>query len=494
MLAWGWIFLGAAGCWAAYRLWDRFVRVADGDGQGGFWDFVKNPDALKQPRPPPPGQAFPLPVGDAPEAWDACLRAAIGHQWDVFEYYRLAQRSPLLSSAAVRLMRDAAFVGQAWPIRNSLPYWNLSALERLLGQVVPLEVLPHVEPFLLHADEWCRNTAAHILGRIDHADAAATMRRCIRTEDRRLRDGLFQGMANTVHERPGCHRLIVELWSDLVEALVAGRVNYSSVPTLIRRLAGADRQRACADLHRDALLRWDHGELADILEGLGAVGIPPSRDVIVALIARWHGEAASEGNAFRRGRILGACLGLLAGAQAAEADEETKALVLGLLDDPSGDTRRSACPAFLRLNGISTDPAHICHDILHRQHGLLSPPQRAYAAVHDLLAEVQNGGWHQYFVNPSGNGWKDCMTGAEEMGLRQVVADLARAARLFGTDGPEVNRDRRWQQLARFTKHQDQVLEDLGIDGNAVEVALARYAVRHRSEFLPVLAPPPEPS
>ena len=486
----GWICLGAGGCWVVYVLWDEYFRPAQGDGKGGFWDFVKNPGAGKERRwADPLGKAFPLPDVDTSAAWEVSLRKAIEQKWDTFEYVRMADRSPHVAPAAARLMRDTAFVGQAWPNPDDgLPHWNLSALEILLGKVVPLDVLPFVEPFLAHEDEWCRSCAAEILGRIDDVHAAKTQRRCMKSGDGRMRDGLFRGMANTVYERTGSQELIQVLWPDLCQALAFEHITYLSVPTIIHRMAEADRERAVADLHAERILRWNHRNLDEILAGLRGAKIPPARNVILGLAARWQHEATPEwSSAYHRGKVLGACLMLLLPENAEEVDAETKILVMSMLDDSSKEARSSACPAFLRMHGLTVDPGHICHSILYERKGILSQPQRAYFEVQILLGEVQNGGWHQYFVNSSGNGWKHGLAGAEEMGLRQVVEDMKRAAALFGPDGPDVNRDRRWERLSQFTKHQDKILEELGIEGDTVEVAMAKYAVLHRDEFLPSL-------
>jgi len=492
MSPFGWTCLGIGGCWLAYVIWDEYVRPARGDGKGGFWDFVKNPGAMKNRRwSDPPGKAFPLPAGDSEEAWDASLRKAIEEQWDTFEYTRMADRSPRIAPAAARLMRDSAFVGHAWPNPdNGLPHWNLSALERLLGQVVPIDVLPHVEAFLAHDNEWCRHCAAEILGRIDDVRAASAIRRCISSDDHRLREGVFHGMTTTVYEREGSSELIRSLWPDLLQAFAAEKVYYSSVSTIIRRMAGADSDRARSELHAEAILRWDHRNLDDILAGLRSAKIPPERNLVLGLAERWRKEPAPEwSSAYHRGKVLGACLMLLLPSNAERADAETKALVMAMLDDPSKEARSSACPAFLRMHGITIDPASLCHAILYDQKGILSPPQRSYWEVQLLLGEVQNGGWHQYFVNSSGDGWKYCLSGAKEMGLQQVVGDMGKATALFGPEGPDVSRDRRWEQLSQFSKHQDKILEGLSIEGNDVEVALAKFAVQNRDEFLPSILP-----
>jgi hypothetical protein len=72
------------------------------------------------------------------------------------------------------------------------------------------------------------------------------------------------------------------------------------------------------------------------------------------------------------------------------------------------------------------------------------------------------------------------------MGLTAIERDFITAIQLFGPQGPDVNRDKRWSQLSGFSKHKDSILKSLPFSGDEVEVALAKYAVLHRDEFLPL--------
>jgi hypothetical protein len=155
------------------------------------------------------------------------------------------------------------------------------------------------------------------------------------------------------------------------------------------------------------------------------------------------------------------------------------------MEDHDGKTRSGVCSAYLRINGIDS-PYNVCYSIVYERKGLLTQPQQRLWEVSLLLNEVQNGGWHQYFVNSSGDGWKVCLEGAEEMGLAEVVADMKKAIGAFGSSEPSTNRDLRWEQLSKLPKHQDGILEELGIDGDAVELALAKYAVKYRDDFVPL--------
>jgi hypothetical protein len=488
MSPFGWACLIGAVGWMLYVLWDEFIRPNRGDGKGGFWDFVKNPGRFKNRAAlTRPGKEWELPDNSDPSAWDVHIRAAIEQQWDVFEYTRMADRSPQIAPAAARLMQDIEFVRIAWVCEEKdLPRWNLSALERLLGRVVPISVLGKVLPFLEHENKWCRNTAAEILGRIDFPEAAEAIRKCIRSEDEKLRTGVMYGMCRTVHEREGCRELIIAVWDDLVESFRTERIYYDNVVGIVGRMASADRDRAVRDLHAPEVLRVYHRNLDNILRGLRAADILPEKQKILDFAEAWKNEPISEKHsAYHRGEVLGACMWCLLPPRGQQADKAIGALVGALMEDHDGKTRSSMCPAYLRINGIDS-PYNVCYSIVYERRGLLTQPQRRYWEVSLLLNEVQNGGWHQYFVNSSGDGWKACLEGAEEMGLAGVVEDMKKAIGAFGSSEPSTNRDQRWEQLSKLSKHQDGILEELGIDGDAVELALAKYAVKYRDDFVPL--------
>jgi hypothetical protein len=91
----------------------------------------------------------------------------------------------------------------------------------------------------------------------------------------------------------------------------------------------------------------------------------------------------------------------------------------------------------------------------------LSIPQRRYIAVFLCDAEVCNGGFAQYFVNSSGDRWRDAVAGFEAMGSRERLRLLRSATSLLGKDGPSTDRETRQQQIRSLYRNIDYCFEVL---------------------------------
>ena len=76
-----------------------------------------------------------------------------------------------------------------------------------------------------------------------------------------------------------------------------------------------------------------------------------------------------------------------------------------------------------------------------------SHEQRLVHAIVWYDAEVENGGHHQFFLNPTGIVWKDALSGLEAIGLDEDVAVLKAAVQRFGSE-PSLDHATRNGQLA----------------------------------------------
>jgi hypothetical protein len=74
----------------------------------------------------------------------------------------------------------------------------------------------------------------------------------------------------------------------------------------------------------------------------------------------------------------------------------------------------------------------------------LTPGQRAFLLTNYLVAEIYNGGIHQYFWNSTGNDAAEALVGLKLLGAKDHAAILRRAMRLFPSD--EVLSNRRLRQ------------------------------------------------
>ena len=64
-----------------------------------------------------------------------------------------------------------------------------------------------------------------------------------------------------------------------------------------------------------------------------------------------------------------------------------------------------------------------------------------------LAREVQNGGFHQFFVNSAGDFWKDALNGLVAIGDQDGLALFRQALSIFPDSSPSEDRDTRLNQL-----------------------------------------------
>lgn len=128
----------------------------------------------------------------------------------------------------------------------------------------------------------------------------------------------------------------------------------------------------------------------------------------------------------------------------------------------------------------------------------LTPGQRALVALHWCVAEVLNGGFDQFFTNPSGLLTDEALVGFERIGVPQATSILRAARDILVSRPPEANTDspdfdeadeadRFDAYLARYEPLQE-AFETL-VDGELYPRA-AEYVRSHAQEFVrPPTAP-----
>ena len=91
----------------------------------------------------------------------------------------------------------------------------------------------------------------------------------------------------------------------------------------------------------------------------------------------------------------------------------------------------------------------------------LSPPEQVFRAVWDLEADVNNGGFDQYFFNDSGDTAFAVVGALEAIGAHRAARIAAAANALFPGSTPPRDRDERQAQLDALEEKNKAVLEDL---------------------------------
>lgn len=117
----------------------------------------------------------------------------------------------------------------------------------------------------------------------------------------------------------------------------------------------------------------------------------------------------------------------------------------------------------------------------------LSFPEQVFVCVWELEAEVNNGGFDQYFFNVAGDNAHAVLAALDAidaMRAREIAAD---AIAVFGPAGPPRDRDERQEILARFTEVQTERLDELGQAflryPDDLTSLLYAYVQQHESDF-----------
>ncbi len=75
--------------------------------------------------------------------------------------------------------------------------------------------------------------------------------------------------------------------------------------------------------------------------------------------------------------------------------------------------------------------------------------QRYLHAIEWLIAEVDNGGFYQFFDNSTGIVWEDAYRGIKEIKCEKMLEVLDRVLELYGKS-PSKIREERWDELEKF--------------------------------------------
>lgn len=114
----------------------------------------------------------------------------------------------------------------------------------------------------------------------------------------------------------------------------------------------------------------------------------------------------------------------------------------------------------------------------------LSPEERVFVAIWELEADVNNGGFHQYFFNSSGDTAPYAAPPLEAIGAFRMAGIVKDALLVFGTHGPSPERDIRQEQLADLSPSAVESLEKLTAAffryPDDLTELLHTYVVKHR--------------
>jgi hypothetical protein len=117
----------------------------------------------------------------------------------------------------------------------------------------------------------------------------------------------------------------------------------------------------------------------------------------------------------------------------------------------------------------------------------LSAAERVFLSVWNLEAEVNNGGFEQYYMNSAGDNALETPGALREIGATQAAAIVEEANSLFGPSGPPADRDARTRALESLGKTATDAFETLDTRfqeyPDNLEDLLRQFVDRRREQF-----------
>ena len=117
----------------------------------------------------------------------------------------------------------------------------------------------------------------------------------------------------------------------------------------------------------------------------------------------------------------------------------------------------------------------------------LCGPERVFLCVWELEAEVNNGGFHQYYFNTAGDRATEAATALTALGADSMANFVREANKLFGSAGPSPDRDTRQQQLLALPPFANDRMNELDAEfykyPDKLDQLLKNYVGKHRETF-----------
>lgn len=91
----------------------------------------------------------------------------------------------------------------------------------------------------------------------------------------------------------------------------------------------------------------------------------------------------------------------------------------------------------------------------------LAEPERVFICLWQLEAQVNNGGFHQFYFNSSGNLARDTVSSLQAIGAEHTANLVRKANALFGKTGPSSEWSERQEQLEALGDSKTRMMDDI---------------------------------
>lgn len=316
----------------------------------------------------------------------------------------------------------------------------------LLGDAPPEVAVMPLVPFLDDAASGIRKHAILAISKTGSASIAPYVRKALSDHDSYVRSYALMGLEYALNRSGLAPSIPNELFSDVLELLRNGK-NSDKAAEILYRL---NSTKAADFFLSESSFTRDSQVLQDVLRTLANNQVIVPRDAILGLIQSLQTEEFK----YPLTRSMGEALRLL-GLHREPADRE---ILHGWTEHSDQYVAEGAASGLLCSFDLEGFEKKIWDA---EDHNTLSEHQRLYGAVFMCDAEINNGGIAQYFVNSSGDNWRDAIAGFTAMQFKERLDILREAVALFGSDGPSTNRGTRQKQLSKLYTADEAIFETL---------------------------------
>ena len=117
----------------------------------------------------------------------------------------------------------------------------------------------------------------------------------------------------------------------------------------------------------------------------------------------------------------------------------------------------------------------------------LSKPEQVFVCVWELEAQVNNGGFEQYFHNSSGDNAQSVVAALQSIGANLTAGIVERAIGVFGSNGPSPDESQRQAVVENLSEEQKEVWNKLDAEffryPNNLTELLHDFVMKNRNQI-----------
>jgi HEAT repeat protein len=345
----------------------------------------------------------------------------------------------------------------------------------LLGDAPPTDAVEVLRPFLEEMSTGIRKEAVLAITKTGADTIVPDVKKAFGDTDEYVRSYALIGLEYSLNREALSERVCDELFPEVIRLLREDK-NADKAADILYRL---DEGRALQFFLADEVFRADSPILHVAVQVLADAKVSVPRERIHALIASLERGQLE----YPRTRALAEALRLL-GQQGREEDRN---FLQARTEHSDKSVREGAAAGMLAAYGVEGADKRIWEKESNSGYDSLSRLEKLYQGVFECDGEINNGGLSQYFVNSSGDHWRDAVAGFKEMRFTERLKILEEAIAMFGNAGPATDRRERQEQLSRIHRRKETAFDELDTRyykcPESVRVFAARFAIEHAESF-----------